>query len=131
MDNNISDNCMVDTFDPEYYIKVLTLIDSRDWLKFDLWYNIDDYTDTPEKLIFHLKYYIDRQTLQQTMITLSDDHRTQFKVEGPFIDNVSMFNFPLPKAATPLPQLATDTKFVKKKDPFASLRPTPKQGNLF
>jgi hypothetical protein len=118
-------------FDPEYYVKVLDLINSRDWLKFDIWYNIDDYTDTPEKLIYHLKYYIDRQLLSGTMITLSDDHRTKFKLEEPFYTMRGLFSFQATKKTTPLPQLATESKTVKKKDPFASLRPKAKQGELF
>lgn len=64
------------------------------------------------------------------MITLSDDLRTKFKVEAPFVDNISAYGFQLPKLPEPILQPAAGTT-IKRKDPFANLRPVVKQGEIF
>ena len=119
-------------FEPDYFKTVLEVINDRDFCPADKWHWIEDFTDTPERLIFHLKHYIDRQTLAGPMVTLSDDHLTKFRIELPFIENISMYNFGVPKNSTPMilkpvpVEVAPVTKV--KKDPFRSMRPKYKQG---
>ena len=121
-------------FDAIYYCDILALVNDRDWWPLSKWLVIDHYSDTPDKLLFHLKYYIDHCNPCESLdITLCNDYQqcesklVKFMVTEPFVDNTSMYTFPKPKKSTPLPVAVV---LVKAINPFKKLKPQPVQGEI-
>lgn len=127
--------------DPEYFKKIYDMINGPvEWFQPDVWYNINDYTDEPEKLVFHLKYYIDTRNWKQDLdVELSEDLTSQFRVIELFQGIVNHYNLPvatakLPSGLPPAPPvpgtMIKEVKGKKPKDPFLQLKKIPKQGDL-
>jgi hypothetical protein len=56
-------------FDTEYFNRLAKWINSKD----NIVYNIADYTENPEKFIFHVKYYIDNITDDMAHVEFNDE----------------------------------------------------------
>jgi hypothetical protein len=125
--------------DKEYFNKIYDMINGPvEWFKPDIWYNTKDWSDDPEKLVVHLKHYIDTRNWKKDLdVELSDDLLTQFKVVELFQGIINKYNLmagtsKLPSGLPPAPAVPGTMVEVKKKpkNPFSSLNKQPKQGDL-
>lgn len=129
--------------DTEYYSQLKYAINGSDdgapvYFKEEQWHTIDDWSEEPDKMLWHLKYYIDHRIMEKELdLVLSDDYLTagklsRFKVIEFFQGIVNDYS-KLPPTVQPCPLPLSPVEYVpakKKKDPFQSLKPTAKQGDL-
>lgn len=99
--------------DMAYYNKLHAYINARD----NVVHVINTISETPEKLVYHLKYYIDHCTEDDLPIQFSDDYKT-FRVleffEG-VISRSSMVALWQPPFRQPDPPVVVEKKELKKK----------------
>jgi hypothetical protein len=116
------------TFDKEYYDKLVAMINGGEWFKDEQWYTVDNYTETPDKFLSHLKFYIDNRIAPTELdVVLSHDYETagkftKFKVIEFFqgiINDYSNLPPTVKPAATmqvvPIPQSRSKSAFDKLK----------------